>query len=240
MSEQAFTDGSFTAPRERRERLTEALLDHVARDARLSVLDLGCGNGLQLLDLAAVLPNARLSGVDTSKVNIDAARERLASSSHAPRISLMAGDYLALACEPFDVILADSVLQNIAVPDERLYAKLARDLRAGGLLIASMPYACFFNRLLWWARRGLRIVRGPLAERIALGIAARLHPQWDRALLAERIPYLYMLPERIDDASLVRALAGLGLERIAVELLPHASLAQPKHRLSVFRRERGP
>jgi hypothetical protein len=55
-------------------------------------------------------------------------------------------------------------------------------------------------------------------------------------LLEERLPYLYMLPERIDDVRLVGSLKGLGLERIAVEDLPHASVAQPKHRLSVFRK----
>ena len=77
-------------------------------------------------------------------------------------------------------------------------------------------------------------------ERIALGIAGRLHPDWDRSLLEERIPYLYMLPERIDDDTLVASLAGFGLERVAADALPHASFAQPKHRLSVFRKGQAP
>ena len=236
MTEQAFVDGSFTAPRERRERLTGALLEQVPRDANLRLLDLGCGNGMQLLDLAAALPHADLTGIDTSGVNIEAARRRVAASSHARRIALIDGDYLELDAEPYDVILADSVLQNISVPDARLYPKLAADIREGGLLVASIPYACFFNRVLWGGRRVLRVFRGPLAQRIALGIAGRLHPEWDRTLLEERIPYLYMLPERIDSTSLVGSLDALGLRRIAVESLPHASVAQPKHRLSVFRK----
>ena len=240
MSEQAFLDGSFTAPKERRERLTGMLLEQVERDAAVRVLDLGCGNGLQLLDLARALPRAILVGIDSSTTNIESARSRVAASAHTTRIALTAGDYLSFESEPYDVILADSVLQNIAAPDERLYAKLARDVRPGGLIIASMPYACLFNRILWCARRGLRLFRGPAAQRVALGIATRLHPQWDRALLEERIPYLYMLPERIDDAGFVGSLARLGLERVGVELLPHASLAQPKHRLSVYRKRRSP
>jgi len=236
MTEQAFVDGSFTAPRERRDRLTAALLEHVPRDSRLRLLDLGCGNGMQLLDLAAALPHADLSGIDTSKVNIEAARRRVAASAHAQRIQLQDGDYLAADTDSYDVILADSVLQNISAPDAQLYGKLASDIRDRGLLIASIPYGCFYNRFLWFARRVLRVFRGPFAQRIALGMAERLHPEWDRALLEERLPYLYMLPERIDDVRLVGSLKGLGLERIAVEDLPHASVAQPKHRLSVFRK----
>ena len=240
MTEQPFVEGSFTAPRERRERLTAALLEHVPREASLRLLDLGCGNGLQLLDLADTLPHADLSGIDTSRVNVESARQRVAVSPHAQRITLLDGDYLELTTEPYDVILADSVLQNIAAPAARLYTKLADDIRAGGLLIASIPYTCFSNRLLWCARRGMRVFRGPLTDRFALGVAGRLHPEWDRALLEERIPYLYMLPERVDDVSLVTSLAGFGLKRIAAEPLPQASLAQPKHRLSVFRRESAP
>ena len=240
MTEQTFVDGSFTAPRERRERLTAALLEQVPREASMRLLDLGCGNGLQLLDLADALPHADLSGIDTSRVNIEAARQRLAVSPHERRVMLLDGDYLELDSEPYDVILADSVLQNIAAPDARLYKKLADDIRAGGLLIASIPYACFSNRLLWCARRGLRVFRGPLTDRLALGVAGRLHSEWNRALLEERVPYLYMLPERIDDNCLVRSLAGLGLERIAAEILSRASLAQPKHRLSVFRKQSAP
>lgn len=240
MTEQAFVDGSFTAPRERRERLTTALLEHVPPERSLRLLDLGCGNALQLLDLADAFPRAELRGIDTSRVNIEAGRRRVAASAHAQRITLLDADYLALDAAPYDVILADSVLQNIPVSDARLYGKLADDIRPGGFLIASIPYECVFNRLLWCARRGLRVFRGRLMERIALGIAGRLHPDWDRSLLEERIPYLYMLPERIDDDALVASLAGLGLERVAADALPHASLAQPKHRLSVFRKGHAP
>lgn len=236
MTEQAFVDGSFTAPRERRERLTAALLEHVPAQSSLRLLDLGCGNGLQLLDLADALPRALLAGIDTSRVNIDSARRRISESVHAARVSVRDGDYLALDGEPYDVIVADSVLQNIPVADDRLYDKLAGDLRPDGLLIASLPYACAFNRLLWCARRGLRLFRGPVMERAALALAGRLHPEWDRALLQERLPYLYMTPARIDDAALVTSLAARDLQRIAATPLPHASLAQPKHRLSVFRK----
>lgn len=240
MTEQPFVDGSFTAPRERRQRLTAALLEHLPREAGVRLLDLGCGNGLQLLDLADSLPHADLSGIDTSRVNVEAARARVAGSPHAQRISLLEGDYLELDTGPFDVILADSVLQNIAAPDARLYPKLADDICAGGMLIASIPYQCISNRLLWYARRGLRAFRGQYTDRLALGAARRLHPQWDRALLEERIPYLYMIPKRIDDVSLVTSLARFGLERIAAESLPRASLAQPKHRVSVFRKRSAP
>jgi hypothetical protein len=150
---------------------------------------------------------------------------------------LLEGDYLTMNADPFDVILTDSVLQNIPVPDGQLYPKLADDIRTGGLLVVSIPYDCSYNRMLWRARRGLRVFQGPMMERLALTAARILHPTWDRALLEERIPYLYMTPARIDDDTFVNVLAEHhGLARIAVLPVSHSSLAQAKHRLSVFRK----
>ena len=239
MSDPAFVQGRFTAPRARRERLTAALAAHVAADARVRMLDLGCGSGLQLLDLAAAFPEAELVGVDTSRVNVESARRAIAAHGDAHRITVHEGDYLEFTAEPFDVIVSDSVLQNIPADDDRLYGKLAGDIRYGGLLVASMPYACAFNRALWCARRALGLARGPLVERVALAVAGRLHPEWDRELLRERLPYMYMLPARVDGVRMAAALAARGLERIVVAPVPHASLAQPKHRLSVYRKESG-
>ena len=235
MTERAFVAGTFSAPPGRLERLSSALVEHIGAKAR--VLDLGCGTGAQLLDLARRLPDAELLGIDMSPANVALAEQRAEEASLGARVRFVSGDYLEYHAGPFDAIVCDSVLQNIEVADDVLYAKLARDLRPGGLLVATLPYACTYNRVLWCLRRVLRRVRGPALERAALLIGGRLHPDWDRAMIAERIPYLFMLPARVDDERLARDLAAKhGLVREAVRSLPHASIAQPKHRLSVFRR----
>lgn len=240
MTEQAFIDGSFTAPPERRERLTAALAAHLPEDSDARILDLGCGNGRQLLDLAAAFPRTTLVGIDTSRANVETARRAIAERGEEARAAVEEGDYLELDLGAFDVILSDSVLQNIPAADERLYGKLAGDIRPGGLLVASLPYGCAFNRALWLARRVLRLVRGAWLDRLVLSAARRMHPTWDEAMLRERVPYMYMVPHRIDDARMVTALAARGLDRIDATPLPHASVAQPRHRLSVFRRRAAP
>lgn len=237
MNEPAFVDGTFTAPDSRRHYLTEKLLSLVQREARFRCLDLGCGTGFQLIDLASHFPHARLVGVDSSETNITAARKQLVSYPGEVRISFVQGDYMELDEGAFDVILADSVLQNVATPDSFLCAKLTQDLRPDGLLIFSMPYSCTYNRGLWLLRRGLRRLRGPAFEQFALNLAVRLHPGWNRRLLEERIPYLFMLPHRVDGELFAHSLGKHATyERIGAEELPHASPAQPKHRLSVFRK----
>ncbi|NIR59020.1 MAG: class I SAM-dependent methyltransferase, partial [Gammaproteobacteria bacterium] len=159
MTEQAFIEGRFTAPRDRRERMTAALLRHLPPDSAARILDLGCGGGQQLLDLAAVYTRAELVGIDTSRANVDSARRAVADRGAEARIAVEERDYLAYAGGPFDAVVSDSVLQNIPGADDRLYAKLAEDIRPGGLLVASIPYGCVFNRVLWLGRRTLRLVR---------------------------------------------------------------------------------
>ena len=234
MSESVFEGRTFTAPPERTARLAERLLAHVDADRPLRVLDLGCGTGGQIRALAARLPRARFTGIDISESNIAAAR--IAGREIGERATFVAADYLEYADAPFDVIWSDSVLQNVAAEDERLYGKLAADLNPQGLLAISVPYRCAFNGALWALRRAARIFRGPRLEAAALAAAARLHPEWDIDLLRERLPYLYLLPARVDGEKMRGALARRSLELLESADLPHESLAQPRHRFLVFRK----
>lgn len=104
------------------------------RDSQASsAVDLGCGPGNSTETLAAFLPGAAISGVDSSADMIAAARERL------PQFRFEVADLATWdAHGPFDLLLANAVLQW--VPDhERLLPALIAKLAPGGSLAIQMP-----------------------------------------------------------------------------------------------------
>jgi trans-aconitate 2-methyltransferase len=129
-----------------------------------SVIDLGCGPGNSTEVLAARYPQANISGIDSSSDMIEAARRRL------PRISFAVGDLQAWKdAGPFDVILANAVLQWVAHHESLLPALVAK-LAPGGALAVQMP-----DNLDEPAHRLMREVAadGPWAPKLATASAAR-------------------------------------------------------------------
>lgn len=129
-----------------------------------SVIDLGCGPGNSTEVLAACYPQANISGIDSSSDMIEAARRRL------PQISFTVADLQAWkSAGPFDVILANAVLQWVA-HHELLLPSLVKALAPGGALALQMP-----DNLDEPAHRLMREVAadGPWAAKLAASSAAR-------------------------------------------------------------------
>lgn len=229
---------TFTAPAERVARVTAVVLRRVEPEAAVRVLDVGCGTGEQLLALAAALSRAGLTGLDISEPSIRRARAAAAARGVAGRISFHAGDYMAFQDGPFDLILADTVLHAIPAPTGDLFAKLSADLAPGALLIYTMPSSCGYNRALAGFRRVLRWLQHPVTDRLILVVARFLHGRaWDSESLRERIPYMYLVPARYDGPGLHALLSDtFALDLVERVPLPHASPAQMKHTLAVFRK----
>ncbi|MDB5780149.1 trans-aconitate 2-methyltransferase [Caballeronia mineralivorans] len=101
-------------------------------DAR-SVVDIGCGPGNSTEVLMTRFPNAAISGFDSSPDMIEAARKRL------PQVHFETADIQAWnAPGPFDVILANAVLQWL--PDHAsLLPALVAKLSPRGSLAIQMP-----------------------------------------------------------------------------------------------------
>lgn len=109
------------------------VLPNGGRDA--AVLDLACGTGDLALAAAALLPNARITGIDASSGMIDRARRR-AASVRAP-VEFSVGDMSATEAgdSSVDVILAGYAFRN--APSLRpALREVARVLRPGGLLLS--------------------------------------------------------------------------------------------------------
>ncbi|HTU79546.1 MAG TPA: methyltransferase domain-containing protein [Solirubrobacteraceae bacterium] len=104
-----------------------ARLHGIAPDA--SVLDVGCGTGRVTEALLALVPRGRVLAIDASPAMVELARARLGE-----RARVWCGDALELELEqPVDAIVSTAALHWVG-DHERLWSRLARALRPGGVL----------------------------------------------------------------------------------------------------------
>lgn len=102
--------------------------------ADAAVLDVGCGQGIQLAEIRKLRPTARLSGMDISP--------RLVSRAMAnvPGAQIVTGDAdnLAYPDEAFDVVIMTEVLEHLSDPVLAL-EQLRRVLKPGGWMLLTVP-----------------------------------------------------------------------------------------------------
>lgn len=94
-------------PRPDSETLIEAAIDHLARRAPVTILDLGTGPGTLLLAALDQWPEAKGVGIDESESALSYARRNAKRLGLAGRAGLQAGDWAQGLSERFDLILAN-------------------------------------------------------------------------------------------------------------------------------------
>jgi len=144
-------------------------------------IDLGCGPGNSTEVLAARFPDAVINGLDSSADMVEAARKRL------PGLRFDLGGIVEWDDPgPFDVILANAVLQWVP-GHEALMPRLLGRLAPGGSLAVQMP-----DNLDEPAHRLMRQVAavGPWADKLAGAAGARaprLGAAWYYSLLRPHV-----------------------------------------------------
>lgn len=100
-----------------------------------SVLDVGCGTGINLLEAASVLgPCRRLHGIDLAPRMIDEARRKAAATGVSAKFEVGDAEHIALDDASFDLVICNSVYHWF--PDRsRAVAEMSRVLRPGGQVI---------------------------------------------------------------------------------------------------------
>jgi 2-polyprenyl-6-hydroxyphenyl methylase/3-demethylubiquinone-9 3-methyltransferase len=137
-------------------------IDRFVRGREPRVLDVGCGTGFLLEQLAG--RGFRGIGVDLSPESVEHANRRLSEIGAADRLTAMVGSAYEPPEGPFDLIALTDVLEHLEDP-RRCLAALRAQLAPDGLLVISTPN-----------RRSLPGARRWLAERGVPGIRLNLAP----------------------------------------------------------------
>ncbi|MCC2668215.1 MAG: type 11 methyltransferase [Armatimonadetes bacterium] len=116
----------------RRDAAARMLLDHAPPERPLRILDAGCGTG-GMMDLYRTWPDPEVTGDDFSP---DALRFSHGRGHHR----LVGGDLTLLPFRTgsFDVVSALDVIEHVE-QDARAVSEIARVLRPGGILVATVP-----------------------------------------------------------------------------------------------------
>jgi len=146
-------EGSEGAARPRPTNYVRLILTFRRELENRSILEVGCGDGIFLDQVARLLPHGELCGLDTSDVTLP--------QEHAA-IRFLRSDVVSFRVDrPFDVVFSHQVLEHIAPADLRDHLQSIRGALAdGGKFIVSLP-----NRY-WGPQDITRIVDNTFSGRV--------------------------------------------------------------------------
>jgi trans-aconitate methyltransferase len=226
---------SFSTPEERINTFAEIIQSHTPQEnVSFNIIDIGCGSGQQSLQLSQIYPNARIQAYDISLQNIKQANDQIKGMSEADRIQFICSDYLKSTPPRAELIVSDSCLHLIPCEDELLCRKLKCDLAPNGRIIFSIPYECLYNQIIFLLRRLFMKAHSRTLENLMLFVACIFYGhKYNISFFRERLPYLYVLPTRIDNSHFRETMRAHGLN-LMHEQAETFVLGKPCQRFLVF------
>lgn len=102
-----------------------------------SILDIGCGPGTITADLAELVPEGKVVGVDAVEAVLERAREHVAGRSNITNCTFEVADANALPYpdDSFDVVFCHQVLQHVQDP-VGILREMKRVAKPGGIVAA--------------------------------------------------------------------------------------------------------
>jgi len=121
-----------------------------ANNAPITILEIGCGTGYNLKQLATIYPNAQLIGLDVSADMIDKSRQN--TKNAANRVTLVEKPYVLGETQftnQVDAILFSYSLTMINPQWNDLLAQAQHDLKPGGVVAV----VDFYNSRYQWFKK---------------------------------------------------------------------------------------
>jgi SAM-dependent methyltransferase len=140
---------------------------------RRRVLEIGCGRGVALIDLAARLAPERLVGVDIELELLDVASARLAACGVTAELRLADARALPFPDRSFDLVVDFGTCWHMA-GSRRALAEVRRVLAPGGIFVHETWMAQLLSHPLRLRALDLPWPRGLEADRSALLWASRV------------------------------------------------------------------
>jgi ubiquinone/menaquinone biosynthesis C-methylase UbiE len=128
---------------QRERRRTEIIMDLLDLKNATNLLDIGCGEGLQLEWIHKRYSHINLSGIDISEKRVERARERIPAANVIARSATVEG--FGFETGSFDRAICSEVLEHLPQP-EKVLINAYEVLKPGGLLVVSVPYV---QKLVW-------------------------------------------------------------------------------------------
>lgn len=118
-------------------RRTEVIMHLLDLENATSLIDIGCGEGLQLLYFHNKFPHINLTGIDISEKRIERAKKKVPSANI--RVTSATREGLGFDGKIFDRAICSEVLEHVPQP-QKVLINTYKVLKSGGLFVVSVPY----------------------------------------------------------------------------------------------------
>jgi SAM-dependent methyltransferase len=158
------------------------ILRHMGYQAMpATILVAGCGTGEELLALARLYPQARISGLDLSPASVEVARENITRAA-CGNASVALGSILddLPGKERYDLVFCSGVIHHLADP-ERGFKNLAACIAPAGAFVVSLYHRFGYMRIMLRVHLLDLIAGKDLEKRAAWALRLRFHDGQYRA-----------------------------------------------------------